>query len=351
MSVSKTLMRKSFMIGARYSGLTSLMSPMFAGSGAILMLHRVGKRQNASGINSFLSIEGDFLHRLLQALKKSGIRFVTMDETIDRVKAGHFDERFATVTLDDGYRDNLLTATPIFKRHDVPYLIYACSGFVEASSSLWWEVLAKIIDKQSRISFATNYGMQSIDCSTKAQKLAAYDKLTDYLCTQVDEITQRKFVSELAAAYKVDEVAHCKHSIMDWNELRQVARNPLCTIGAHTLNHYHLKRIDREDALFEMEQSARVLELELGEKPTHFAYPYGGEIAVGKREAELAREAGFASAVTTRHGLLRADHKAHLHALPRISINGHYQRVHYVKTMLSGITVPVANRGKRFVTV
>jgi peptidoglycan/xylan/chitin deacetylase (PgdA/CDA1 family) len=65
----------------------------------------------------------------------------------------------------------------------------------------------------------------------------------------------------------------------------------------------------------------------------------------------LAREAGYASAVTTRHGLLQTEHASHLLALPRISVNGRYQRIAHIGTMLSGITIPIANRGQRVVTV
>ena len=81
------------------------------------------------------------------------------------------------------------------------------------------------------------------------------------------------------------------------------------------------------------------------------AYPYGYASAVGAREVELAKSAGYASAVTTRHGVLQAEHAGHLHALPRISVNGRYQELGYLRTMLSGITTPLANAGKRVVTV
>ena len=49
--------------------------------------------------------------------------------------------------------------------------------------------------------------------------------------------------------------------------------------------------------------------------------------------------------------MLRAEHAGHLLALPRISVNGRYQRVAHIRTMLSGITTPLANRGKMLVTV
>ena len=99
-----------------------------------------------------------------------------------------------------------------------------------------------------------------------------------------------------------------------------------------------------------MSDSARILEFELGLAAAS-GLPYGYAAAVCEREVALARQAGFISAVTTRHGLLRAEHARHLHALPRISINGRYQRVAHIRTMLSGVTTPLANAGKMLVTV
>ncbi len=351
MAVSKTLVRKSVMMAARVTGLTALARPLLSGMGAILMLHRIGKAPHACGINRFLSVEARFLDRLLEDMRRSRWRFVTMDEAIDRLKAGHRDERFAAITLDDGYRDNLERALPVFRAHDVPFTVYVCPGLVEQTATLWWDVVAAVIDRQQRITFATENGIGSIECRTTAEKLRAYDQLTSYLVTEVDEDAQRVFADDLGRSYGVDPVAYTRGSIMTWDEIRTIAADPLCTIGAHTINHFHLRRLDRERALFEAEQSARVIAIEIGSQPRHFAYPYGGSIAVGPREPDIIREAGFVSAVTTRHGLLHKGHADHLYALPRISINGEYQRPHFVSTLLSGITVPFANRGRRFVTV
>ena len=138
---------------------------------------------------------------------------------------------------------------------------------------------------------------------------------------------------------------------MNWDEIRKIAAHPLVSIGSHTVNHFNLKRLSEERARREMTDVQRILEAELGETPKHMAYPYGYASAVGCREVALAKEAGYVSAVTTRHGVLRAEHADHLHALPRISINGRYQRVAHIRTMLSGITTPLANRGRMLVTV
>ena len=156
---------------------------------------------------------------------------------------------------------------------------------------------------------------------------------------------------ELARSSGVDPGAPGRNTLMSWDEIRKIAAHPLVGIGAHSVNHFNLKRLSEESARREMTDVRRILEAELGETPRHMAYPYGYASAVGCREVLMAKEAGYVSAVTTRHGVLRAAHANHLHALPRISINGRYQRVAHIRTMLSGITTPLANRGKMVVTV
>ena len=79
-----------------------------------------------------------------------------------------------------------------------------------------------------------------------------------------------------------------------------MARDPLVTIGAHTRGHYALARLGEERARVEITQSIARLEQQLGRPCRHFSYPYGDASAAGEREFRLAREAGVATAVTTR---------------------------------------------------
>lgn len=347
----KTLWRKSVMIGARATGLSAVSQRLFGGLGAIFMLHRIGPPQNASGLNAFLSCAPGFLDELFGALKREGWRFVTLDEVADRLRAGHRDERFAAVTLDDGYRDNAELGAPVFAAHEVPYAVFICPGLIDGSTYLWWEIAARIIESRDTVRFRTHDDAIELLCATAAQKQAAYDRLTGYLTSEVDEDAQRVLTTRFAADHGVDVDAHRRASIMDWDEVRALAADPLCTIGAHTSHHFSLRRLERNRAMEEIAGSVRRIGAEIGQTPRHFAYPYGGPSAVGEREVDLVREAGLATAVTTRHGLLQPGHTDHLHALPRISLNGEYQQPHYVETMLSGLTVALANRGRRLVTL
>lgn len=350
MSVIKTLMRKAYMQGARYSGLSTLLSPVLRGVGAILMLHHVRPEEDGIGLNKLLHVDPDFLDRLLDDLK-SEMRFVSMDEAADRLRRGHFDERFVAVTLDDGYRDNLEHAAPVFRAHDVPYMIYVSPGLVDGEADLWWELLEQIVEANDELAFDTGEGRRVFACGSDREKHATYAALMEYTRLQIDEDRQRELARNLCATYGIDRAAHGRASLMDWDELRSLRSDPLASVGAHTVGHYQLRRLPSERARDEVARSRDMLAERLGERPRHFAYPYGDDCAVGAEEVGIVRDLGFETAVTTRHGLLMPGHAEAMQALPRVSVNGHYQQVGYIETMLSGITVPVANGGRTFVTV
>jgi len=71
----------------------------------------------------------------------------------------------------------------------------------------------------------------------------------------------------------------------------------------------------------ELAASRDIIARALGRPVWHFAYPYGAPTTAGPREFAIARELGFKSAVTTRPGMIFAEHREHLHALPRLSMS------------------------------
>ena len=76
-------------------------------------------------------------------------------------------------------------------------------------------------------------------------------------------------------------------------------------IGSHTVNHAFLPDLrDKNELLYEMDESKKVLEQILGHPVTLFSYPAGGVTA----EAEALLEAlGYEGAVTTNYAARRGD--------------------------------------------
>lgn len=109
--------------------------------------------------------------------------------------------------------------------------------------------------------------------------------------------------------------------MLNWEDVKTLHQEQLCTIGSHTQSHPKLAQIRERERVIEEIQGARViLKRHLGEQTRHFAYPYGSVEAVGLREVEIVQELGLKSAVTTRRGTLYPQHKDFLACLPRVNL-------------------------------
>jgi peptidoglycan/xylan/chitin deacetylase (PgdA/CDA1 family) len=320
------------------SGMHHLMRPLFGGVGCILTLHHVRPpRPDAFQPNRLLEVTPVFFEGLLRRLKRRRIDIVSLDEMHRRFLAGDFKRRFVCITFDDGYKDVMRWAWPLLKQYDVPYALYIPTSFPDRLGELWWLGLEAVVAQNSQIGMMINGEQRFFECSRVGQKRELYDAIYGYLRSMKSDDEVRRTVRDLCACYKVDMAALCRELCMDWDELSQMAADPLCTIGAHTVNHPMLKKVsDDASVRAEMEQSRAVLDAALGTRPEHIAYPVGDPTSAGPREFRIAAELGFKTGVTTRPGVLFKVHRDHLLALPRISVNGEFQQQRYLKVLMSG---------------
>jgi peptidoglycan/xylan/chitin deacetylase (PgdA/CDA1 family) len=336
-------------LGALYfTGAHFLLRPIFAGVGAIFMLHHVRPRRDAAfQPNHHLEVTPQFLRAMLSHLKSRDIDIVTMDEVHQRLAERNFSRRFACFTLDDGYRDNRDFALPVMREFDAPLTVYVASDFAEGCGRLWWIALEMAIAKASSIEVRIGGVATRLDTSTPAAKQAAFDRLHDWLRGLPGEHDIQREINTLCARHGVDQTAICRELCMSWDELKSFADDPLVTIGAHTITHCNLARQTEEIASHEMATSRARIESALERPVLHLAYPYGDKIAAGPREFALARSAGFKTAVTTRPGMIFPESADHLTALQRVSLNGNYQDARILPVLTSGAATAMWNGFRR----
>lgn len=305
--------------------------------GAILMLHRV-RPASADPFqpNAFLEITPEFLDDVLGHLAAARIPVVSLDEAVERIGSAN-PGRFVVITLDDGYRDNLEHAFPVFQRHRAPFTIYIASGFVDGLANAWWLTLEAIIRGADTLRIpARGAPGQELPTGTTAEKLAAARRVAAVLARQ-SEASRDAAIRAIAAVNGFHIPSLLRQEFMTWEEIEGLAASPLATIGGHTVHHVALAQMPASAALAEITQGLDRLEERLGRRPIHFAYPYGDESAVNAETVDLTARAGLATAVTTRRGLLSAADAAHPLNWPRLSLNGHFQSLPEFRLLLSGV--------------
>jgi peptidoglycan/xylan/chitin deacetylase (PgdA/CDA1 family) len=320
-----------------FSGAHVALKPFVAGVGVILTLHHVRPpRPGRFQPNRLVEVTPRFLTRVVTYLQRSGLDLISLGEMHRRMSEGDFSRRFVCLTFDDGYRDTLQFAYPILRDAGVPFAVYVPTSFPDRLGELWWLVLEAVIARNEHIGLQIDGRNRTFDCSSIAAKRALYDELYWWLRALPTEAEMRDVIRNLAACYHVDIAAFCEELCMSWPELAQLAADPLVAIGAHTVNHPMLAKLANDVARSEMALSRSVIEAALSVRPEHLSYPIGDRTSAGPREFALAEELGFKTAVTTRPGVLFPEHGRHLTALPRISLNGEFQSLRYVRVLLSG---------------
>ncbi|WP_374630942.1 polysaccharide deacetylase family protein [Pannonibacter indicus] len=321
----------------RRSRLGHVLAPFTQGCGLIFTLHRVRPAsQDPFQPNRHLEITPEFLAQVIERVRSRGYKFVSMEEAVDRLKLCFGQERYAVLSFDDGYRDNLTVAYPLLRQMGVPFTLFLTSGFLDRTSELWWIALERMIAAQDVLHFAARGEASLIPCATLEEKQACYAALVQLLTEDLDETGQRAMVRELCALNGFDLEALADEEMLSWNEARSLARDPLVSIGAHTHDHHALARLPEAGAEADIRRGIERIEDELGRRPAFIAYPYGGAETAGLREAALAAGAGLRAGVTTVPGVLKSIHARQAMLLPRVSLNGHFQGPEVIDEYLTG---------------
>ena len=343
MSNRATAMMQAGLAALHASGLASLAAPWTRGEGVIFTLHSVHPEPPAAfDPNGVLRITPDFLEVAVETVRKAGYETVSLDEMATRLKSPGRGRPFACFTLDDGYRDNREHAYPVFKKHGVPFAIYVPAAYADGNGDLWWYALEGALRKADRLAITLADERFAYDLTSPAQKTRAFHEIY-WTLRDRPEPELRAGVRAIGEAAGYDATTLCRDLIMDWDEIRLFAADPLLTVGAHTVNHLAVAKLPDADARSEMAGSVARIERELDRPCRHFSFPYGDKTSCGPRDFAIAEALGLETAVTTHKDVVRTSYP--MAGLPRVSLNGHFQEARYLEAMLSGLPFRLFDAG------
>ncbi len=288
---------------------------LLGGIGHVLMLHRVlpEKLRNNYTFNKGLAISTEFLEEKIKILKSRGYNFISMDELYNiLINKQKPKNKFVIFTMDDGYRDNLEYAYPLFKKYNIPFLIYVTNSFPDHTAKLWWYWLEEKVNNNDKILFRN----EIYPCTSQNDKMTVYkvlrEKIKDAAPSEMHHITRHFFgKTEQAISEEMKAIS------LSWDEIKQIHQSEPGCIGGHTQNHISLSAATDEELITEIHDSKLAAEKHIGSKLMHFAYPYGGIADAGKREAEAVQNTGYKTAVMNHPGNVFKQTKNKLFMIPR----------------------------------
>lgn len=325
---------------------SAVLRPFWSGLGCIVVLHRVLPEAGHSSLpaNRALEITPEELRALLTWVRERGMETIGLDAIPDRLKNPR-GPRFVAFTFDDGYRDNLQYALPLFREFQMPFAVNVNNGFASGTQSIWWYFLEAAVAAKAHLRFSWEGRVHEFVCQSDSDRNLAVERLSELVRSLG---TSRNLLLQcIADAAGVDPLAATRPLAMSWTEVGELAADPLATIGAHGACHHSLNRLTEDEIEVEVTAAKRDLATRTGREIRHFAYPFGGSNAAEEREFEIVRRAGFTTMLTTRPANLFPRNAKRLDRLPRFGISGNYSAVRSLVMIESGLSSFLQERSEK----
>jgi CelD/BcsL family acetyltransferase involved in cellulose biosynthesis/peptidoglycan/xylan/chitin deacetylase (PgdA/CDA1 family)/ubiquinone/menaquinone biosynthesis C-methylase UbiE len=281
--------------------------------GVILMYHRV----TALPSDTYgLAVHPERFREHLEILQRNYCP-LALDELVEAARVGDIPDDAVAITFDDGYLDNLTTASPLLVEAGLPATFFLTTDGLDEQREYWWDATERIfLGDQAIPSSLDLYGDgRWVRSTATAQERAEAHTAINEVIRPASPAYQRRLLDRIVAWSGLHLAPRDTHRRLVTEEVRTLAARPLHTIGAHSARHLWLPTQTADVQRYEVRESKQTLERLLA-KPIHtFAYPYG---AVDELARSQVDEAGFTNAVTVRPGQVRTGTDRLL--LPRIEI-------------------------------
>ncbi len=246
------------------------------------------------------------------ALLYHRVTHLASDPQLLAVTPEHFEEHLEAlrpiaaevmVTFDDGYADNFYQAAPLLRRFGISATIFATTGCTDRRREFFWDELERVFlrDDARPRGPALNGGWNVLLPTEPGSREEMYRDWCGKLHgVSVDR--REELLADLRKRMGTECTSRESHRMMTSDELRELDREGLIEIGAHTVMHPLLAAETPVRQEEEIVGGKRNLEDILGRTVRRFSYPFGGRRDYSSETVRIVRRAGFESAYSNFPG-------------------------------------------------
>jgi peptidoglycan/xylan/chitin deacetylase (PgdA/CDA1 family) len=239
--------------------------------------------------------------RRMRILRKRGLSVISLDEAIERFRAGAIANCETVITFDDGWASNLLV-TPILERYRFPVCIYITTEHLSAGAEAFNVMVTQMVQRSRVASITLRNIHPQIDGEYNvARDPAAATALLLAAAERIGSLQDRqRLLAPLAEALGLDYpafVAGGRFRFLSKEQITALA-NEGVSIQLHTHTH-HLPSTNFDEMANEIRLNRTAITELTGVEPKHFCYPSGEH---SPWHPEWLARSGVASATTCDSG-------------------------------------------------
>lgn len=241
---------------------------------------------------------------------------ISLQEFYNRYSQDSWEGREILLTFDDGYRNLLTDGLPLLEKYEVPFALFVTTDNI-TNDRLFPTTINRLVNIAINSDSAE---AARISKRMKTEPVSVVEKLCDGLLSEI----RQEQMEELRQMYS-------SVNPMNWDEVRQIAQSPLCTIGSHCVTHIccHDKQqpVEIKRQLIE---SKKEIEARLGMACDFLAWPNG---SFTPEAEQLAMDCGYKMAFSTRYRAVDAGGRF---SVGRIQVPYDYARFKYAISRFPG---------------
>jgi peptidoglycan/xylan/chitin deacetylase (PgdA/CDA1 family) len=232
--------------------------------------------------------------------------------------------RAVAVTVDDGYRDFLTDAFPVFQRWKIPVTVFLITDFIDGELWPWWNQVDYAVKRAKlgsvRLSITPGSDVREISLRTSQQRASAIEAICGEL-KKIPSPNTKAFVRTLPELFEIEVPRQVppEYAALTWEDARLLAVSGV-HFGAHTKTHPVLSQVEDVNVLTqEIAGSKSRIEEMLQLPVSHFSYPNGQLDDLNNTTVKIVDACGFRTAVTTDDGL--NDRRVDRYRLRRLAVD------------------------------
>ncbi len=225
--------------------------------------------------------------------------------------------KYATISFDDGYKDNIDYALPILNKYKVKASFYVVTDCIENNIPTWTHILEFLFQNSRKSEISLDFDFLPDELRTSIllgsrAKIYYVKKLKPWL-KKIPSFERKLVLDRIMEVFNDVELPKI---MMNWDDLK-ILMSYGHIIGSHTVTHNMLGTISDDNELKkELELSAKTITEKLGVFPLTISYPVG---SYNENVIKFSKLAGYKLGLAVKQDVY-IPKECNLFEIPRIEL-------------------------------
>lgn len=238
-------------------------------------------------------------------------------EDFTEIDFSSVNQQYATISFDDGYKDNIVYAIPILNKYNVKASFYVVTNCIDQNIPTWTHVLEYVFQHTSKTEINLDFDFLPLELKhnhfRNLESKLKFAKSLKPVLKKNNHENRNKVLTQINLVF--NDVVF-PNIMMSWEDLKTIQLQGH-SIGSHTISHCMLGTMENEEEIRnELKESKKIISYHLNTKVKTISYPVGSYNAT---TIMLSKEVGYEIGLAVKQDIYITERDSFFE-IPRIEL-------------------------------